>query len=145
MLDERHLANCPVARLASIIVHEATHARLGRCGIGYPEKLRFRIEMVCWRRELAFVSKLPNSAELEEQIVHTLHWYGSKPEWFANESFHKRNLAGTLEALRYLGAPEWVTKLIVKMRPVISWLGSFLDALGRTSSPWSFPVDFGSN
>src|SRR5262249_52879499 len=33
--------------IASTIVHEATHARLQRCGIGYEEELRGRVEAVC--------------------------------------------------------------------------------------------------
>jgi hypothetical protein len=138
MLDERYLVTRTVAQLASIIVHEATHARLGRCGIGYPEKLRFRIEIVCIRRQLAFVAKLPNTTELEFELVRTLHWYGARPDWLADQSFRDRKFAGTLEAMRYLGAPEWVTKFMVKMRPVISWLRDFLHALAQTSSPWSF-------
>jgi hypothetical protein len=45
--------------IASIIVHEATHARLWTCGIAYEEGLRARVEAVCLRREIAFSAKLP--------------------------------------------------------------------------------------
>ncbi|MGH6814259.1 MAG: hypothetical protein ACREC6_00985, partial [Hyphomicrobiaceae bacterium] len=45
--------------LATIIVHEATHARLRRYGIGYDERLRFRVEAACFRREIAFAARLP--------------------------------------------------------------------------------------
>jgi len=37
-------------------VHEATHARLRRYGIGYEEGLRQRVEEANFRRELAFAS-----------------------------------------------------------------------------------------
>lgn len=42
--------------IASTIVHEATHSRLLRCGIGYEEAVRARVEAVCLRRELAFAA-----------------------------------------------------------------------------------------
>lgn len=45
--------SCPEL-IAATIVHEATHARLDHCGIGYEEELRPRIEATCFRRELAF-------------------------------------------------------------------------------------------
>src|SRR5262245_47027400 len=37
--------------IAATIVHEATHARLWHCGIGYEEDQRHRVEAVCVRRE----------------------------------------------------------------------------------------------
>src|SRR5713101_6929819 len=40
--------------IASTIVHEATHARLRRSGIGYEEDLRPRVEAVCYRAQIAF-------------------------------------------------------------------------------------------
>src|ERR1044071_5568271 len=52
--------------LASTIVHEATHARLGRAGIGYDPSIRARVEHACIRAELAFASRLP---PLESEIV----------------------------------------------------------------------------
>jgi hypothetical protein len=45
--------------LATVIVHEATHARLWRRGILYEEAQRPRIEEICVRREIAFAAKLP--------------------------------------------------------------------------------------
>ena len=53
--------------IASVIVHEATHARLMRCGIGYDAALRVRVEKVCLRRELAFAAKLPNGEQIRAQ------------------------------------------------------------------------------
>src|SRR5262245_12890125 len=32
--------------LATVIVHEATHARLRRCGFGYDEEMRHRVEAI---------------------------------------------------------------------------------------------------
>jgi len=44
ILDERYVGDpsFTVERIATIIVHEATHARLERCGIEYKEELRIR-------------------------------------------------------------------------------------------------------
>ena len=52
VLDERFVTNpeTTIERIASVIVHEATHARMERCGIGYAEDQRARIEAVCFRR-----------------------------------------------------------------------------------------------
>jgi hypothetical protein len=57
VLDERFVADSAtsVERIASAIVHEATHARLERYGIGYDEDQRARIEAICFRRELALL------------------------------------------------------------------------------------------
>jgi len=52
--------------IAAAIVHEATHARLWRRGIGYDEGLRARVEAACFRRELAFAAKLPNAERVRE-------------------------------------------------------------------------------
>ncbi|MGX9142716.1 hypothetical protein [Mesorhizobium sp. 128a] len=55
-LDERYLTRegTTPAHIASTIVHEATHARLMRCGIGYEETLRDRVERVaCAERSLS--------------------------------------------------------------------------------------------
>jgi hypothetical protein len=60
ILDERYVADSAttVERIATTIVHEATHARLERCGIEYKQELRTRIEAICFRRELAFAARL---------------------------------------------------------------------------------------
>ena len=59
VLDEK----TPLELIASVIVHEATHARLARVGIEYREEMRHRIEQVCIRRQMAFTKALPRAAE----------------------------------------------------------------------------------
>jgi hypothetical protein len=122
MLDERYIAGSSPEQLASTIVHEATHARLARCGIKYEEKLRPRIEAVCLRRQLAFVTKLPGGAVLQEEIMRTLEWCGTSTEWFSNENFRERDNDGLDEAFRHAGTPEWLIKIGRKTRPVIARL-----------------------
>jgi hypothetical protein len=43
--------------IAEAIVHEATHARLWRCGFRYSEEVRSRVEAICFRRERAFAGR----------------------------------------------------------------------------------------
>ncbi len=47
------------AMIASILVHEATHARLYRSGVPYAFRSKTRIEALCFREEIIFASKLP--------------------------------------------------------------------------------------
>jgi hypothetical protein len=77
LLDERFVADSAtsVEQIASTIVHEATHARLERYGIGYDEDQRARIEGICFRRELALAVRLPDSARLQQEIAGYLDWY----------------------------------------------------------------------
>jgi hypothetical protein len=121
ILDERYVADpaTTVEQIASTIVHEATHARLERYGIGYEEQRRARIEAICFRRERAFAARLPDSAELQEQIARCLEWYQANPEQFSDARFQEVNTAGGIEALRYLGTPDWVIRAITVSVPIV--------------------------
>lgn len=119
MLDERYIANSTPERLASTIVHEATHARLERCGIRYEENLRSRIEALCLRRELAFARKLPNGSQLQDELLHSLEWCGANAEWFLDAKLRQRYEEGAVEALRYVDTPEWLIRFAAIARPVI--------------------------
>jgi hypothetical protein len=114
MLDKRFVV-AETARpelIASTIVHEATHARLMHCGIGYEEPIRARVEAVCFKREIAFAAKLPNGEEVRKQAERRLAYYGS--EYWTNSSHKARYGTDAAEALRYTGAPEWL------IRPILS-------------------------
>lgn len=117
--------------LAKTIIHEATHARLDHCGINYDEKKRVRIEAVCMRRELAFTVKLPQGAPLQEEVAQTMEWCAANPEYFSNASFHQRDNKGRIEALRYLGVPEWLIQGGVKVTAAISAMRLFVHRLAR--------------
>jgi hypothetical protein len=112
VIDERFvlLETTTLERLASTIVHEATHARLDRWGIRYIEKARSRIEAICLRRELNFLTKLPNSEPLQEEIAHTLEWYATNQDYLSNVNFRARDDRGQVEVLRHLGAPRWFVR-----------------------------------
>jgi hypothetical protein len=118
-LDERFVlaeASQPEA-IASVIVHESTHARLAHCGIGYKgEEFRARVEKVCFRRELAFGAKLPNGAEVRAQADRRLGGY--RTTFWTDAAFEERFQKGSAEALRYLNQPEWFIRLLLASRRI---------------------------
>jgi hypothetical protein len=118
ILDKRFvlLEATTLEHIASSIVHEATHARLERWGVRYEEGKRARIEAICLRRELNFVAKLPHSEPLREEIAHTLEWCASDHDYFSDANFGQRELQGGVDALRQLGAPEWIITFVLKAR-----------------------------
>jgi hypothetical protein len=127
ILDERYVADpaTTVEQIASTIVHEATHARLERYGIEYEEQRRTRIEAICFRRELAFAARLPDSAELQEGIARCLAWCPANPEQFSDAHFEKAHAEGAVDALRYLEAPDWFIRAFSISLPIIRRARSF--------------------
>lgn len=111
-LDERYVLNetMTLERIASTIVHEATHARLEGWGIQYLEAMRIRIESICLRRELNFLVKLPDSEPLQDEIVRALDWCASDPDFYSDKNFWWRRQEGEVETLRYLNAPNWLIR-----------------------------------
>jgi hypothetical protein len=123
VLDQRFVLpeTTALERIACTIVHEATHARLERWGIGYDdEKARTRIEAICLRRELNFIAKLQHSERLREEIARTLEWCVSDRDYLSNVSFQQRTLHGQVETLQYLGTPDWLINVFLKARTAIS-------------------------
>jgi hypothetical protein len=122
ILDERYLADpaTTIERIASTIVHEATHARLERYGIGYKAELRARIEAICFRRELAFAVRLPNSPELQQQIAQSLEWYQANPDFFSDATFRERDTAGGIEALRHVGVPDLLIRAMLDLKSILN-------------------------
>ena len=86
-------------------------------------KERSRIEAICLRRELNFIAKLPHCEPLREEIASTMEWcVGDHHDYFSDEGIRQRDVQGNVEALRYLGAPDWLIRLLLKVRVVISWV-----------------------
>jgi hypothetical protein len=102
-------------QIAALIVHEATHARLLRSGIDYGDDLRARVEAVCFRREIAFATKLPNGAQVRESAERNLKLYSDDALW-TDAALEGRHVKGASEALRYLGVPNWVVRTTVAAR-----------------------------
>lgn len=117
------------ALIASVIVHEATHARLWRCGIGYEEELRPRVEAVCRRRELAFAANVPDSEPLREQAARALTVFPH--DYWTNAAFRDRNDQGAIEALRYLGTPDFLIRAAFVCRALVWGVIRFARRLAR--------------
>jgi hypothetical protein len=113
--------------IAAAIVHEATHARLMRCGIGYEEGLRARVEVVCFRREIAFAARLPNGGEARERAERSLEFYSADELW-TDAAFAERHLDGALAALRHLGAPEWLVRTVAA---IFAWRHGIREPIER--------------
>lgn len=114
-LDERFVLadTSPPEVIAATIVHEATHARLWRCGIGYDESLRHRVEAVCCRREVAFASKLPNGERVREKVQDYL---AISPTAWTNAATRDRDLEGSVQDLRHIGTPDWLVRTLLWLR-----------------------------
>jgi hypothetical protein len=118
VLDERHILNeaTSLEGIASSIVHEATHARICRCGIGYGDKeLRARVEVACFRRERAFAGTLPNGEQNRELIDRSLQFYRN-PELWTNDALRAQEEEGLLKVARYLGLPDWFSNICLQIR-----------------------------
>jgi hypothetical protein len=96
-------------------VHEATHARLHRRGVGYEEALRARVEAICLRREIAFAAKLPDGKQLRESAKRALELCGSQDYW-TNAAFDERFAEGSIETAEQLGIPVWLIRTVLALR-----------------------------
>ena len=113
-LDTRYVLaeDTSLEEIASSIVHEATHARLSRRGIGYHEKLRARVETACVRRQIAFARRLPEGERVRENAEYALQWCSDSRN-LTDEAFDERRMQGAAEALRSLGCPNWLMRVIL--------------------------------
>jgi hypothetical protein len=118
VIDERYVLQetMSIAKIASTIVHEATHARLDRWGVEYVEERRARIEEICLRRELNFLAKLPDSKSLQEEIASTTDWVAKDRDYLSDASFRERREEGEIETLRYLKTPDWLVRFFIWTR-----------------------------
>jgi hypothetical protein len=116
--------------IASVIVHEATHARLLSCGIGYDEELRPRVEAVCFRREIAFAGRLPNGDQVRQQAERSLAAYATS-EYLRDAAFAERFDKDHIEALRKIGAPDWILRIVLALRGPYWRLRRFLKVVER--------------
>lgn len=108
-LDIRFVGMAPTEVIASTIVHEATHAQPRLLKLGYREGLRHRIERICIRQELAFADRLPGGSILREVLKPELARPGT--DW-SDEARAERHIAGELAAARFVGLPDWLTRLL---------------------------------
>jgi len=114
-LDDRFVTDESISlkQIASTIVHEATHLRLHRSGIGYEEKLRARVEAVCIRRELAFASNLSNAEEVREHAEMRLSCYAAVPEYLSDAARIQRIREDFIERAREHSMPGWLISVML--------------------------------
>ncbi len=105
ILEETHLRDdgTSPADLASILVHESTHARLEAKGFAYTPELRERIEKVCFRRELGFARRLSEPGDLVGAARRQLE---RRPGYLTKDEFRERVRRKLIE----LGVPAWLVK-----------------------------------
>ena len=79
ILDERYVADpaTTIERIASTIVHEATHARLERYGIGYKEELRTRSRRSVSAESWPLLFACPTAPNCSSRLHDT--WSGIRP------------------------------------------------------------------
>jgi hypothetical protein len=107
------------ARLAMTLVHEGTHARLLRLGVGYDESIRARIERICIRSEILFVRRLKKAEELEQAALRRLRW----PDRVWSDAARKARVEAYFKSL---GASGVVARIVVWLslpilRLVLRW------------------------
>ncbi len=96
-------------QLASTLIHEAQHARLFRLGFGYAEQMRGRIERLCFMAERNFAHRIPNGSKIAESAE---DWMSADSDThFSNKARRRRKQ----DALRELGCPEWIVKLLERL------------------------------
>lgn len=107
-LDKQFVETTAPDLIASVIVHEATHARLFRMGFGYEEAIRERVEQICLRRELAFATKVPNGIDNHgaEAILQSL------PD-LSNEGFVQRRSEDYRAVFLRNGLPRWLVSFVI--------------------------------
>jgi hypothetical protein len=94
--------------IAALIVHEATHARLWRHGIRYEENIRFDVEGVCIRREIAFSAKLPEGGLIRDRAMRKLDALSDEELSDVGQRHRLREQLDSM--LRGVGVPRWIVK-----------------------------------
>jgi hypothetical protein len=110
LVDERFLMSHPTSDIAAVFLHEAMHARLCAQGVVYGDEGRRKVEQACFRRELEFASKFPESAPFIATVQRIQEMPDS--EW-TYKHLHTQRMNAATRALSYLGTPSLVARLVV--------------------------------
>ena len=92
MLDQAFVAapDTSTERLASVLVHELTHARLAYAGFVCDGRTRARIERICHLAERNFLLRLPPSNERSSIQRITAAWLEMDPAFWSDEQVEER-------------------------------------------------------
>jgi hypothetical protein len=99
------------AKLAAIIVHEVTHARLLKCGIPYAESARHRIEDICVAQSAMFARRLPDGEALARELE---TWQPTDSTQWADATLQLRLLAARLQELDEAPVPNWLKRILCR-------------------------------
>ena len=109
--DLRVLAQ-PVWRIATFIVHEATHARLRAAGVARrpgsketPEEWDRRVETLCVQEEISFARRFTDSPEVFQYLQKTID-----TKWWTEDKIRDREV----RMLRGMGVPEALIRTVAK-------------------------------
>ena len=106
------------ALIAAVLVHEATHARLFRRNIPYPEGARARVEALCDAQSAAFARRLPDGEGLARRML------DRRPDetYLSDETLHRRlsdakprDLDATRKDIEDSDLPAWLKKLLLRL------------------------------
>lgn len=102
VMDVPTLMHLGIPELALKVVHEATHARILKCGIDHRKFGRRRLEQLCMRQELQFARLLDDAGSLTD-------WAKARTdtEWWAQEALQARLAT---QAVAY-GIPSWIVRV----------------------------------
>ena len=80
-LDGPSLVRSAAEENAMLLVHEATHARIHRCGVAHTAETIERIEQICTKQEIAFARHLPESELLIEKQLRAFETARARRYW----------------------------------------------------------------
>jgi hypothetical protein len=101
LLSRDEVLETDAPTLGSIIVHEATHARIDHWGIPAHRDILGRIERRCLRQQIEFLKALPGT---ESMVCHYSQL--ENDDWWMPDRQHARRL----EYYRKLGTPRWALR-----------------------------------
>jgi hypothetical protein len=125
-LDPRYVLREDVqpSDIASVIVHEAAHARLNRFG------LRSRLEAACRKQEYAFSERLPLSEgnRIREKLSRMDR---VSDEFWSDASLMERRKRAVDRALEYMRVPRWMLPVLKLIGRVVRLTRGFVRAVLR--------------
>jgi hypothetical protein len=112
MMDVATLVQQTNLYTALLIIHEATHARLERCGISMTQSNAARVERLCVDAQVAFARRVPGGEEVAQQLLRTLEtpWWG--PDEARSRIIRRLGLAGW---------PKWLITLLTVPEQLRGW------------------------
>ena len=110
-IDSRFVASCDPVFIASVIVHEACHARMRR--FGYAESLRCRLEKACSKQQYNFAGRHPGGETVRDWLD---SYVARQPEDYTDQACTERHRQALATAARDLGVPDWLMRRALGVR-----------------------------